>query len=293
VPSDHQQMNQKSPVVVTEIGAVRQLVRDVRARGKTIGLVPTMGALHEGHMSLVCRAASETDYSIVTIFVNPTQFGPSEDFSRYPRTFDSDLALLARERVDAVFVPSTDQMYPNDFSTLVQPPRVAEPWEGRCRPGHFQGVATIVLKLLNVIPADVAFFGQKDFQQVRVVQDMVRDLNLPIRIEVCPTVRDADGLAMSSRNRYLNATERRQSLALVQSLRRAGELATQGYRDAAELRREMLAVLERAGITRIDYVALVHRETLANVEQVTNETVALVAAFVGGTRLIDNCSLGL
>ncbi len=170
----------------------------------TIGLVPTMGALHEGHLSLVRRSVAECDYTVATIFVNPTQFGPQEDFSRYPRTLEADLAALAAEGTDLVFVPSAEQIFPPGFSTFVEPPDVAKLWEGRCRPGHFRGVATVVLKLFHLVAADVAFFGQKDYQQSRVIQDMARDLDLRVHIEICPTIREQDGLAMSSRNRYLN-----------------------------------------------------------------------------------------
>jgi pantoate--beta-alanine ligase len=278
--------------IVTEIAELRQIIAEVRGQGRTIGVVPTMGALHEGHLSLVRRSVRDTDFTIVTIFVNPAQFGPGEDFSRYPRTLDADVEKLGRESADLLFVPSTDQMYPPGFSTYVQPPAVATPLEGRCRAGFFRGVATVVLKLFHLIPADVAFFGQKDYQQSRVIQDMVRDLNLPIRIDVCPIIRESDGLAMSSRNQYLSEAERRQSLAIVRSLRRACELAQQGQRDATAMLGEMRSVLETAGISRIEYVALVHPQTLDDVRQVTDDTMALVAAYVGDTRLIDNCRIG-
>jgi pantoate--beta-alanine ligase len=251
-----------------------------------------MGALHEGHLSLVRRSAASGDFTVVTIFVNPTQFGPSEDFSRYPRTLESDLALLADAEADLVFAPAADQIYRPGFSTYVEPPEVARPLEGRCRPGHFRGVATIVLKLFHLVPADVAYFGQKDFQQTRVIETMVEDLDVPIRIEICPTVRETDGLAMSSRNRYLSPAERQQALAVSRSLGRVTALFRDGQRDAAALRAAMEQVLVEAHITRIDYAAIVDPRKLTDVTRADHESMALIAAFAGSTRLIDNCRLG-
>jgi pantoate--beta-alanine ligase len=281
-----------TPQVVTDAGTLSQILRAARAAGKIIGLVPTMGALHAGHLSLVRASVTACDLTVVTIFVNPAQFGPTEDFARYPRTLDHDVQLLGRARADVVFAPTTDHIYRAGFSTYVEPPDVAKPLEGGCRPGHFRGVATIVLKLFHLVPADRAFFGQKDYQQVRVIQTMVADLDVPIRVVVCPTVREPDGLAMSSRNRYLSAAERRQALALSHSLARAAELVRSGERSAATIHKEMSAILETAGITRVDYVALVDPVTLGDVAQVQDGTMALVAAYVGGTRLIDNRQLG-
>ena len=290
--SNDQQSGLGPPTVVSDTRVLRELLRVHRAEGRTIGLVPTMGALHDGHLSLVKQSVAQTDVTVVTIFVNPTQFSPSEDLDQYPRTLDADLELLATEGADLVFFPSIDQIYPHDFSTHVAPPDVGGPLEGRCRPGHFRGVATIVLKLFNIAPADVAFFGQKDFQQVRVVQQMVRDLSVPIRIEVCPIVREPDGLAMSSRNRYLTGDERGRATALIHCLERASDLVRQGHHDSTELLAEMRSVLQAAGIERIDYVALVDPETMTDVERVTDDTMALVAAYIGETRLIDNCQIG-
>lgn len=281
-----------SPRVVTDSAALSQVLRKARTGGKVIGLVPTMGALHAGHLSLVRASVAACDLTVVTIFVNPTQFGPNEDFARYPRTLEADLRMLGREQADFVFAPAADQIYQPGFSTYIEPPDVAQPLEGRCRPGHFRGVATIVLKLFHLIPADIAFFGQKDYQQVRVIQAMVADLDVPIRVVICPTVREPDGLAMSSRNRYLNATERRQAVAISRSLARAEELVRDGERCAATIHSAMCAVLTSAGIERVDYVALVDPLTLTDVDPVPDGTMALVAAFVGGTRLIDNRQLG-
>ena len=197
---------------------MRAVVRELQHAGKSVGLVPTMGALHQGHLSLVRRAKSDCDVAVATIFVNPTQFAPHEDFSRYPRTLESDLAALAAAKCDLVFVPSREEMYPPAASTFVEPPQVAQPLEGVFRPGHFRGVATVVLKLFNIIPADKAYFGQKDFQQALVIQRMVADLNVPVQVVVCPIIREPDGLAMSSRNRYLSPSERQQGLALSRAL---------------------------------------------------------------------------
>jgi pantoate--beta-alanine ligase len=280
------------PRLVTTAAELRQAVAAARSEGKSIGLVPTMGALHEGHLSLVRTALDECDHTIVTIFLNPAQFGPHEDFGKYPRTLQSDLGALAECRVDLVFAPTSDDMYPAGFSTYVDPPQVAEPLEGQCRPGHFRGVTTVVLKLFNLAQADIAFFGQKDYQQALVIQRMVQDLDLPIEIRVCPTVREADGLAMSSRNRYLGERERERSLALWRSLKLAAQLFAQGERDPEIVTARMRELFEQADISRIDYVALADPDTLEPVRQLQASTMALVAAYVGDTRLIDNCRIG-
>ncbi len=280
------------PRVVQQPTELRGLIARQHVAGHTIGLVPTMGALHEGHLSLVRRCEAECDFTVVTIFVNPTQFGPHEDFSRYPRTLDADLALLSPLGADLVFVPPTDTMYPPGCSTRVQPPAVSAPWEGACRPGHFEGVATIVLKLLNLVGSDIAYFGQKDYQQARVIEDLVQDLNVPVRIEICPIVREADGLAMSSRNRYLNDQQRASALSLSRALNQAVLLAEQGERAAERIVAQMCAQLQSDGVTDIDYVILADPRSLEEVTQVTPATVALIAARVGTTRLIDNCRLG-
>src|SRR4051812_30848602 len=266
-------------------GAMRELPRAERK----VGLVPTMGALHEGHLSLVRRAKSECDVAVATIFVNPAQFGPQEDFSKYPRTLDADLKALQSANCDLVFIPSREEMYPLGASTFVEPPAVAQPLEGVCRPGHFRGVATIVLKLLNVVPADRAYFGQKDYQQALVIERMVADLNLPIQVVVCPIVREPDGLAMSSRNRYLSASERHQALALSRALKMVQGNLSRGERDVAVLNRQMQQTLEAAGIERIDYATIADARTLAEMTRLDRPAVALIAALVGTTRLIDNC----
>lgn len=270
---------------------MRAAVRELHRGVKTVGLVPTMGALHEGHLSLVRRAKSECDVAVATIFVNPTQFAPHEDFSKYPRTLESDLDLLESANCDLVFVPTREEMYPPDASTFVEPPQVATPLEGVFRPVHFRGVATIVLKLFNIIPADRAYFGQKDFQQALVIKRMVADLNVATQIVVCPIIREPDGLAMSSRNRYLSPSDRQRALALSRALNLVQEQASHGEREASELAKKMQAVLEQAGIERIDYATIVNPDTLAEATRLDRPAVALIAAFVGTTRLIDNCLL--
>jgi pantoate--beta-alanine ligase len=250
-----------------------------------------MGALHAGHLSLVEASNRECDFTVVTIFVNPTQFGPHEDFAKYPRSLEADLQKLASVGVDAVFAPSNEEMYPPGFSTYVEPAEVGRLWEGACRPGHFRGVTTIVLKLFHAAPAHVAYFGHKDYQQSTVIRRMVQDLNVPIEIRVMPTIREPDGLAMSSRNAYLDPEERRRALALSQSLRLAEQLVGDGERDASLLRRRIHATLEAAGVDRIDYATIVDPDTLAEVDLIEGAAIVLLAVYVGRTRLIDNCQL--
>ena len=282
--------NPKSIQVVQSRRQLGQIMRSCRRHpDQTVGLVPTMGALHAGHLSLVEASTNQCDVTIVTIFVNPAQFGPNEDLSRYPQRFQEDLAALSEYPVEIVFAPTQKEMYPPAFSTYVDPPQVAQALEGRFRPNHFQGVATIVLKLFHLIPADISFFGQKDYQQSLVIRHMIRDLDLPMRVVVCPTVRDGDGLAMSSRNSYLSPDERKQALALSQSLKWAAQHAADGERRSAVLMSGMRHLFEEYGVTEIDYIALVDPDTLQEVDRVQGTTLAAVAAHIGETRLIDNC----
>jgi pantoate--beta-alanine ligase len=267
---------------------IQSAVLALRREGKRVGLVPTMGALHEGHLSLVHAACERSDVVVATIFVNPTQFAPHEDFAKYPRTLEADLAALSSAGCDWVFVPARDAIYPPGFSTYVEPPALAEPLEGVCRPGHFRGVATVVLKLFNLVPAHVACFGQKDFQQARVIEQMAADLNLPIEIVRSPTVREPDGLAMSSRNRYLSPAEREQALALSRALDLAERMVTGGETSASKIVAAMRGTLAAAGIEKVDYVALADANSLAEISELKEPGVALIAAFVGTTRLIDN-----
>jgi pantoate--beta-alanine ligase len=284
------------PLVHSQPANARAWVREQATSGRRVALVPTMGALHEGHLELVRRARQLADCVVVTIFVNPTQFAPHEDFQRYPRTFEQDLNLLAAEQVDMVFAPASQEMYGERFSTFVSPPAVSQPLEGQFRPDHFRGVCTVVLKLFNILPAHVAVFGQKDYQQARVIADMVLDLDVAISLEIVPTVRQPDGLALSSRNRYLSDEERGRALGLVAALQHAAQQHAQGQRDAAQLEAGMQAILRDAGVDRIDYAAVVDPVTLQPFTQPISDAVpatdpvaiALIAAHVGRTRLIDN-----
>ncbi len=264
-----------------------------RATVERVGLVPTMGALHDGHLSLVERAIRETDAAVVSIFVNPTQFGPTEDFTKYPRQEAKDLALLERAGVAAAFVPSVDEMYPKGDRMRVDPGAIAEPLEGAARPGHFIGVATVVAKLFEIVNPTVAFFGQKDFQQLRVLQTMARERYPAIKVIGCPIVREPDGLAMSSRNAYLAADERKAALALSRGLFGAGEAWSRGTRDPERLLNRVRDVIEAEPRVKIEYVAISDPMTLAELRLPANRAVVSLAARVGGTRLIDNVLLGM
>jgi pantoate--beta-alanine ligase len=279
------------PKVITSTVELRTVLSAVRKAGKRIGLVPTMGALHEGHLSLVRASRAECDYTVVSVYVNPSQFGPREDFGKYPRTLSSDLGALASVNAELVFAPTDEEMYPAGNCTWVEVGSVAEPLEGQCRPGHFRGVATIVLKLFGAVQPDAAYFGQKDYQQTLVIRRMVEDLNVPVAIRVCPIVREADGLALSSRNRYLSPDARSRALVLWKSLQLAGRLVAQGERDAEKIAAEMQKIILTAEDARIDYVALVDPESLHPVKQVTARTLAVLAVKIENTRLIDNCLL--
>jgi len=276
------------PRVVKMNAEIRQLICEMRESGRTVGLVPTMGALHAGHLSLVETSLRECDTTVVTIFLNPLQFSAGEDLESYPRDVGGDIEKLGDMGVDVVFVPTNEAMYPPGFSTSVIPPTVAQPLEGRCRPQHFRGVTTIVLKLFNIIPANTAFFGQKDYQQSLVIRQMVADFNVPIQISVQPTVRDTDGLAFSSRNAYLSSDQRRQALSIIASLQLASDAVSRGQREAPAVVAKMRQVLADAGVSRVDYIAIVHAETLAEIRHIQGRTLAAVAAYVGNIRLIDN-----
>lgn len=280
------------PCVLTDGESLRRAVRSAQQAGQTVGLVPTMGALHEGHLSLVDAARAECDVTVATIFVNPAQFAPQEDFDCYPRDLDRDLVALQARGCDLVLVPSVETMYESDHSTWIDVGPVGEVLEGSFRPGHFRGVATIVLKLFQLAPADRAYFGRKDYQQTLVVRKLVEDLNVPIEIRVCPIVRDPDGMAMSSRNAYLLADERRRARSLSQSLELAKRLFAAGERDAAVFRQRMQDQIDLAGGVEVQYIALVADGTVTPVERVTETTVVAIAAKVGQTRLIDNARLG-
>ena len=279
-----------------DIPELRDALRKLRAGSglampRSVGFVPTMGALHMGHRSLVQAARRHCDIVIASIFVNPTQFAPNEDFSRYPRPLEQDCQMLEAEGVDLVFTPTADAMYPPGASTFVDVEGVSDRLDGASRPGHFRGVATVVAKLFHIAQPDFAFFGQKDAAQVAVLRKMVRDLDFLVEIIVCPTVREPDGLAMSSRNRYLSAEERRQALALSRALQAAQTQAARGEHRAAALQETMRATLQKEPALRVDYVAVVDPDTLLPVDDVRAGALLAVAAYVGSTRLIDNVLL--
>ena len=277
-------------IIAQQLVDVRQAVREARRRGQTVGCVPTMGALHAGHESLISTCREECGFTAATIFVNPTQFGPQEDFARYPRPGEEDLSRCRGAGVDLVFLPAVELIYPAGFSTHVEVEGLSQILEGAVRPGHFRGVATIVLKLLNIVAPDRAYFGRKDFQQQLLVRKMCRELDLPVEIRTCATVREPDGLALSSRNRYLSADERQTALCLYQSLQLAQQRLTRGDEDVRAIAGDMQKLLETAG-ARPDYAVIADPETLVELTAPMQNMVALVAARVGRTRLIDNLSI--
>jgi pantoate--beta-alanine ligase len=276
------------PVVVADVAPLRQVVADARRRGRTIGLVPTMGALHRGHTSLFDLARAETGFVVASIFVNPTQFGPHEDFRHYPRPLEQDVEQCGKAGVDLVFVPEPAVMYPSGFRTFVEVTGLQDVLEGASRPGHFRGVATVVLKLFNLVQPDHAYFGQKDAQQVRVLQQMVRDLDVPVGLRVGPTVREPDGLALSSRNQYLDADQRRQAPVLYQALREAETLLRAGEQNPDVVRRTMVARIATAPSAALDYAVVVAADTLETLPRLHGRILLALAVKFGSTRLIDN-----
>lgn len=277
--------------LVRTISQVRTAVRAARKAGKTVGLVPTMGAFHKGHLSLIRSAAKEKDFAVVSVFVNPTQFGPSEDYDKYPRDLDRDADLAAKEGADLLFAPSVEEMYPGEPSTTVTERVLARRLEGQLRPGHFDGVCTVCCKLFCIVLPDAAYFGQKDFQQTRVVTRMTRDLNLPLEIRVCPTVREEDGLAMSSRNAYLSPKDRLSARCLWKALTTAQKAFERGVRDGEKLRQGMRKVILAEPGAEVDYVSIAHPDTLVELRRIDRAAVGLLAVQVGATRLIDNVLL--
>jgi pantoate--beta-alanine ligase len=280
--------------VANTIAEIRAQVAEPRRRGALVGLVPTMGALHEGHARLIETARRECEVVVVSLFVNPTQFGPNEDYSRYPRTFDADRDLCDSAGAAAIFAPSAETMYPNgQLGTFVELPELSDIFEGASRPGHFRGVATVVMKLLQIVSPDRAFFGQKDYQQLLVIERMVQDLNVPVLIRQVPTVRAEDGLALSSRNRYLDADDRRAATVLWRSLQAAADAVRGGERDASRVRQILQSTIKSEVRAKLDYAEVADAATLQPVSQLspTQAAVALVAARVGPARLIDNALL--
>ncbi len=275
-----------------QLAATVQEMRALRrAMAGDVGLVPTMGYLHEGHLSLVRAARARDDHVVVSIFVNPTQFGPGEDFERYPRDHERDLALLRREQVDAVFVPSVAEMYPEGASAFVEVEGITEVLEGAHRPGHFRGVATVVAKLLHIVQPHRAYFGRKDAQQLAVIRRLVRDLHFDVEIVPIPTVREPEGLAMSSRNAYLAPRDREAALVLSRALRRAEELFAGGERNGERLREAMRDVIAQEPLARVDYVSVADTETLRELDRVQGPALASLAVRIGTIRLIDNATL--
>lgn len=295
VASAEAEQGKQGIVLAGSFAEIRDSVMKAKARGYKVGFVPTMGALHAGHVSLMEIARRECDFVVASIFVNPTQFGPNEDFTRYPRTLEADLQLCQQAGVGLVFHPTPESMYPKQppFRTYVEVTELSDILEGKIRPGHFRGVTTVVLKLFEIAGADVAYFGQKDYQQQTIIRQMVRDLNLPVEIRVCPTVRDAAGLALSSRNIYLQGEERISALSLSRSLKLADQLLRSGETDPRRVQTTMLEELSQTPHVKPDYAILADPDTLQELSFVQPRIVALVAARVGKTRLIDNSVIEL
>jgi len=260
----------------------------LRREGKTIGFVPTMGYLHEGHLSLVRRARKENDILVVSIFVNPTQFGPGEDFQKYPRDMERDSNLLEKESVDILFNPQAEEMYPEHFSTYVEETLLSRKWEGEKRPGHFRGVTTVVAKLFHIVLPHRAYFGEKDWQQALIIKRMVRDMNFPLEIITCPTVRENDGLAMSSRNTYLSPEGRKVATILYRALKEGEKLVKEGKKGVKEILGELIALIRKEQKARLDYLALVDPETLQPLSKLQRNNLFIIACWIEDTRLIDN-----
>jgi len=278
--------------VYRQILPLQKDILKLKRKNKSIGFVPTMGALHEGHLSLVHRARKENDILVVSIFVNPKQFGPNEDYLRYPRPFERDRKLCEKEKVDILFAPSVKEMYPDGYLSYVTVEKLSDKLCGKYRPGHFRGVATVVTKLFNIVQPDRAYFGEKDFQQLQIIKKMVKDLNLPIEIVSCPTVRERNGLALSSRNLYLNPEERIRALSLNQALKKAKDLITkQKVRDTEKIIQEMKKIILPARPSKIDYIEIVHPETFEPLKQAKPPLLIALAVWFGKTRLIDNLLL--
>lgn len=277
--------------LVESVAQTRQAVAAARGRSLTIGLVPTMGALHAGHASLIREARARTGFVVVSVFVNPTQFGPREDLSRYPRPFENDRRMCDAEGVDLIFHPEPGIMYPPGYRTYVEVHELQDVLCGPARPGHFRGVATVVLKLFNIVTPDVAYFGQKDAQQARIIQQMVHDLDVPVRVAVCPIVREADGLALSSRNAYLSAEERRQATILYRTLQQLRDRVDAGERRGAALLQLATTMIAQVPAARLDYVGVVDADTLQPLTTLHGYVLVALAVFIGTTRLIDNIIL--
>lgn len=274
--------------IITEAKEMQRRVADLRREGKSIGFVPTMGALHEGHLSLMRKARGDNDIVVVSIFVNPTQFGPGEDFERYPRDLDRDKELTERVGVDIIFTPTLDEIYSQHHSTFVEVEGLSEGLCGRNRPGHFRGVATIVAKFFNITRPHRAYFGQKDYQQALIIKRMIENLNFDIELVLLPIIREEDGLALSSRNTYLSPEEREQALVLNRSLKKAQELLGGGERESRAILSQMREMISKEDLARIDYLGIYHPDTLEEMETIDKEALVALAVRIGETRLIDN-----
>ncbi|WP_299228180.1 pantoate--beta-alanine ligase [Sulfurihydrogenibium sp.] len=275
--------------VITNPSQMQNLMLSLKKQGKKIGFVPTMGYLHEGHLSLIRCSKKENDITVVSIFVNPIQFGVNEDFGRYPRDFERDKSLCEKENVDYIFYPSYEEMYPDGFQTYVEVTELSKGLCGDFRPGHFKGVATVVAKLFNIVCPDNAYFGKKDFQQLKVIQRMVKDLNFPVNVVGCPVVREPDGLAMSSRNKYLSDEERESALYISQALFEAKRMFEDGITDPNLIKERVKQIISQANhLKEIQYVEIVDSNTLKPVDKVKKSDVLAVAVYIGNTRLIDN-----
>lgn len=274
--------------IITKISEIKATIGEQKASGKSVGFVPTMGFLHEGHLSLVKESLRQSDCSVVSIFVNPAQFGPQEDFQEYPRDLARDSALVDELGVDLLFVPDKEEMYPEGFRTFVEVTGLQDDFEGRSRPGHFRGVCTVVLKLLEIVKPDIAFFGQKDAQQAAVIKRMVHDLNLDVDIQILPIIREKDGLALSSRNIYLTPEQRKAATCLIKSLREAGRLIENGETDPLIIQNRMERVIDSEPLADLDYIAIVDLDNFRPLDTIESETLIAIAARVGTTRLIDN-----
>lgn len=277
--------------IAKTIEDIRMIVSEAGSLGSKIGFIPTMGALHAGHISLIKKATQQTDFVVVSIFVNPTQFGPNEDVDKYPRPFDADIEICKTNGVNAVFAPSAAEMYPQKNLTWVTVEKLSEPLCGKSRPTHFRGVATVCMKLFNIIQPDVAFFGQKDAQQVIIIKRMITDLNMPMRIIVCPIVREEDGLAMSSRNKYLNAKQRKDAPLLYASLQEAELLISGGKRESAFIIEQMKKILNISSQIEIDYISILDEDSLEEIEEIKGKVLIALALKLGPARLIDNILL--
>ena len=274
--------------ILKTIQETKKVVAELKSSGRSIGFVPTMGAIHEGHLSLVRSSLNQADRTVVSIFVNPTQFGPREDFKRYPRNLKLDLEILENEGVDFVFVPEAEEVYPDGYKTYVEVHKLQDKLCGRSRPGHFRGVCTVVLKLFHIIKPDISFFGQKDAQQAIILKRMVKDLDMDGKIEVLPTVRNEEGIALSSRNEYLSPEERKAALCLSKSLKKARSMIEKGERDAEKIIRKMREIINEEPLVRIDYVEIVGMEELDLLPRIEEEALIALAVFIGKARLIDN-----